>query len=118
LPQVFKRILGKKVFLPVKGNRRIVCDTGSKQFWLNRNFLRGLALYDLIDHIKNILPRSIFLAQGTLDKKVLPMETRSLFNAVPGLKKINFIKNAGHSFAYFEKDLFSWTLKNIERCRG
>jgi len=118
LPDVFKRVLGKKVFLSSGGRKKIACDNGNKQFWLNRDFLRGLAQHDLTAHVKNITPRHIFLAQGTLDKKVLPKETRRLFDAVFGYKKIHFIKNAGHSFAYFEKELFSGTLKNIRECRG
>jgi dipeptidyl aminopeptidase/acylaminoacyl peptidase len=118
LPDVFKRVLGEKVFLFTSGKKKIACDNGNKQFWLNSNFLRSLAQHDLRTHVKNVTPRHIFLAQGTLDKKVLPKETRRLFDAAFGPKKILFIKNAGHSFAYFEKELFGWTLKNIRERRG
>jgi len=118
LPKVFGRVLGKKAFSSSGGRKKIACSNGGKQFFLNSGFLRGLERHDLISRAQDISPRLISFAQGTLDKKILPQEALRAFKALEGPKKIHFIKGAGHSFAYFEKELFGWTLKNIKRCRG
>jgi hypothetical protein len=55
------------------------------------------------------------LIQGSDDKKVLPEETELLFQNALEPKNMHFIQAAGHSFAFFEEQLFEITLQHLRK---
>lgn len=109
----FQRILGKKVFSLAKNGALIACKNGNKQFYLRKEFFNSIRSFNLFHKINKISPRPILLIQGSDDKKVLPEETEVLFQNAKDSKDIHFIQGAGHSFAFFEEQLFETTLKHL-----
>lgn len=109
----FQRILGNRVFSLRSRTGLIACGNGNKQFYLKKDFFNDLEAYDVAGSIKKIAPRPILLVQGSLDKKVLPRDTESLFKSAANPKKLYLLKYAGHSFAYYEDKLINITLQNL-----
>lgn len=113
LKATFQRILGKKDFSLAKNGTLITCKNGNKQFYLRKEFFSSIRNSGLIHEINKISPRPILLIQGSDDKKVLPKETEVLFQNANEPKAIHFIQGTGHSFAFFEEQLFEITLKHL-----
>ncbi len=110
----FQRILGKKTFDLAEKFGRAPCRNGDKQFSLRRDFFLDLQNLNPLSTINKISPRPILLIQGLLDEKVLPTETEILYRSAVNPKEIHFISDAGHSFAFFEDELFGITLGKLE----
>jgi hypothetical protein len=91
----------------------VACKNGEKQFYLQREFFDSIKSFNSLCKINEISPRPILLVQGSDDKKVLAKETALLFRNAKGLKEIHFIQGAGHSFAFFEDQLFEITLRHL-----
>lgn len=113
LPETFQRVLGENAFVLAKQCEVIHCANGDKQFLLVRDFFLSLAKHRPDQAISTISPRPILLVQGTADEKVLPGETKSLFENARGHKQLHLIEGAGHSFAFFEKQLIDRTLESL-----
>ena len=113
LPATLQRILGKKVFSLSKDNDLVACKNGGKEFFLGKDFFNSIEKYDLVCDINKISPRPILLIQGSLDKKVLPKDTETLFKNTKEPKKIYLIKGSEHSFVFFESQLIDITLQNL-----
>lgn len=114
LSATFNRILGRRAFSLSRKNDPVFCSNGSKQFLLGKDFFSSLEKYDLIHEIKKISPRPILLVQGSIDKKVIPKDTEVIFKGANEPKKKFLIKGSGHSFAFFENQLFDITLQNLK----
>jgi fermentation-respiration switch protein FrsA (DUF1100 family) len=65
-------------------------------------------------NISKISPRPTILIQGLSDEKVLATETEILFESAKNPKEIHFISGAGHTFAFFEEELFGITMEKLE----
>lgn len=109
----FQRILGRKTFSLIKKNCLIACKNGEKQFYLRKGFFDSIIGFDPLQEINKISPRPVLLIHGSTDRKVLQGQTRLLFRNALEPKKIQFIQGAGHSFAFFEEDLFEVTLRHL-----
>ncbi len=109
----FRRILGENTFQSAEKVGKAACKNGDKQFHLSKDFFSDLQYINPLGIIGTISPRPIFLIQGLADEKVLPEETKRLFEFAKTPKKIHFIEGSGHSFAFFEEELFKVTLQNI-----
>lgn len=90
-----------------------MCKNGDKEFCLKKDFFDSIGDFNLFDKINKISPRPVIFIQGSNDKKVLPIETKLLFQSVQEPKKIYFIKSAKHSFVLFEEELFEITIRNL-----
>ncbi len=109
----FRRILGENTFQSAEKMGKAACKNGDKQFHLLKDFFSDLQYINPLGIIGTIAPRPIFLIQGLADEKVLPEETGMLFESAKTPKKIHFIEGSGHSFAFFEEELFKVTFQNI-----
>jgi fermentation-respiration switch protein FrsA (DUF1100 family) len=109
----FQRILGKRIFSLANDGRPIACKNGNKQFYLRKEFFDSIRNFDPLYKIPKVSPRPTLLVQGSDDKKVLTKETELLFQNAQEPKEIHFIQGAGHSFAFFEEQLFEITLKHL-----
>ncbi len=109
----FQRILGKEVFFEAKKNHLIACKNDGKQFYLGKEFFDNSGCFNSLQMINKISPRPVLLIQGSEDKKVLPEETKSLFQNALEPRHMHFVQTAGHSFAFFEEQLFEITLRHL-----
>lgn len=114
LEATFQRILGKEAFQLAGNFGKAACRNGDKQFYLQRDFFFDLQNLNPQLDISKISPRPTLLIQGLSDEKVPPTETEILFESAKNPKEIHFIRGAGHTFAFFEKELFRITLKKLE----
>src|SRR4030042_1929030 len=110
----FQRILGKKAFHLAEKFGKTPCKNGDKQFSLQKDFFLDLQNLNPLSTINKISPRPILLIQGLLDEKVPPTETEILYRSARNPKEIHFVSAAGHSFAFFEDELFGITLEKLE----
>jgi fermentation-respiration switch protein FrsA (DUF1100 family) len=113
LPKTFQRVLGKRAFFLAQQNEAVACANGDKQFYLERDFFSSLEKHRPDQAISTISPRPILLVQGTVDEKVLPRETESLFENAREHKQLHLIEGAGHSFAFYEEQLIDRTLQSL-----
>jgi len=110
----FQKILGEKAFHSAQKIGMTACKNGDKQFYLKKDFFSDLQNLNPLSNISKISPRPIVLIQGLSDEKVPPTETEILFECAKNPKEIHFIRGAGHTFAFFEEELFEITLEKLE----
>jgi alpha/beta superfamily hydrolase len=110
---VFQKILGKKSFAIANQKGFVSCRNGNKQFTLRKEFFKSVENADLIPAVNKISPRPILIIQGTRDKKIKTQETKAFFEGLKGLQKIHIINGAEHSFALYEDELITVTLKYL-----
>ena len=110
----FQKILGKGAFYSVQKIGKTACRNGDKQFYLKKDFFSDLQNLNPLLNISKISPRPTVLIQGLSDEKVLATETEILFESGKNPKEIHFISGAGHTFAFFEKELFGITMEKLE----
>lgn len=110
---VLHKILGRRAFVSAEKGHIAMCRNGSKQFLLQPGFFSDLQNHRPLQEVAKISPRPILLIQGSADKKVLPGQTEALFQAANEPKSLYLIKNAPHSFALYERELFEISLRYL-----
>ena len=111
---VFLKMFGEETFLTARKRQVVACRNDSKHFLLKSGFFFDLAQHQPVRDIQKMSPRPVLLIQGTADIKVLPEQTRALYEAAREPKALHVIHSAPHSFAFHEDELFEITLKHLD----
>jgi alpha/beta superfamily hydrolase len=115
LETVFRGILGEEAFAAAAQGCIVRCRNGEKNFFLKPAFFSDLKRHAPMSDIARLTPRPALLIQGTEDTKVLPCQTRALYEAAGEPKTLQHVEGAPHAFTFHEEKLFDITLRHLAR---
>jgi fermentation-respiration switch protein FrsA (DUF1100 family) len=108
-------ILGEEAFAAGTQGRIVRCRNGEKNFVLEPAFFSDLKRHAPLSDIARLTPRPVLLIQGTEDTKVLPWQTRALYESAGEPKILQHVEGAPHAFTFHEEKLFDITLLHLAR---